>query len=141
MEDGQIYINGRKRLDLRADEIYFVGNYNNGLLGTLRVVSFNNINLTGTNSLQLPLNTLIDGQKLYKVSYYETTDITFDDNSYYNCTTVLPGCHIQITQGLKNTMCTFTTDSTFTYSVEIDSSYKINKPFEFERKFKLYNCC
>lgn len=129
------------KFNLNANEIILKGIPRNGNQGTLRAYNFSNVNLTNVSNLLLPENTKINGQKIPKVEYVESTDIQLEDNTYFKCTTVLPGCHIQIAQGLKNTMCTFTTDNTFTYSVEIDSSYKINKPFEFERKFKLYNCC
>lgn len=67
------------------------------------------------------------------ITYQDVLGIALESYTYNTVTQPVGNETISIPAGIKNAMCTFTTDELeFTYTLNIDSSYKVNKPFEFE---------
>lgn len=82
--------------------------------------------------------TSVNGQKgdvtidTLDINYVKGSDPAFTSFTYYTCTQKLANLNIVIPAGIKNSMLTFETKSEFAFTLQIDASYKINKPFEFE---------
>ena len=66
------------------------------------------------------------------INYVKGSNPAFTSFTYYTCTQKLANLKIVIPAGIKNSMLTFETKPEFAFTLEIDASYKINKPFEFE---------
>ena len=67
------------------------------------------------------------------ITYQDVYGIAFESYTYNTVVQTVSYEIVSIPEGIRNAMCTFTTDENgFTYTLNIDGSYKINKPFEFE---------
>lgn len=76
------------------------------------------------------VNTL---QSSLKMKYYDTSTISFSNNTVYNVTSKLTNINFTLNSlTLRNAVCVFGTGSSVAFSCNINSSFKINKPFSFE---------